>query len=156
MLGFHHFPVLRCRFQNVPVRMPFKTYHFQNLLAKNMPFLCEPEAYPSHFAPCSNFAGIILYERIVSLTCKIQCFTGAFDDHLCLETLKKLHRNEQTIIQEYSFKKNTRYMNTNFVDSLEKIRRNVSTVLKIIQETQFSQGVKLSLHIILLTLQINL
>ena len=38
----------------------FKIYRFQNLPAKNVPFLCEREAYPLHFSPFSKCAGIVL------------------------------------------------------------------------------------------------
>ena len=37
----------------------FKIYRFQNLPAKNVPFLCEREAYPSNFSPFSKCAGIV-------------------------------------------------------------------------------------------------
>ena len=37
----------------------FKIYRFQNLPAKNMPFSCEQEAYPSHFLPFSKCACIV-------------------------------------------------------------------------------------------------
>ena len=37
----------------------FKVYRFQNLPAKNVPFSCEQEAYPSHFSPFSKCAGIV-------------------------------------------------------------------------------------------------
>ena len=39
----------RCRFHKSFV----KIYRFQNLPAKNLPFSCEREAYPSHFSPFS-------------------------------------------------------------------------------------------------------
>ena len=32
----------------------FKIYRFQNLPAKNVPFSCEREAYPSHFHRFQN------------------------------------------------------------------------------------------------------
>ena len=56
MFYLHHFKVFtRCRFQNVPIRNSvFKIYHFQNLQARNVPFLCEQEAYPSHFCRFQN------------------------------------------------------------------------------------------------------
>ena len=66
MLYFHHFKVFtRCRFQDVPIRVPFsksavfKICRFQNLPAKNVPFSCEQEAYPSKFSPFSKCAGIV-------------------------------------------------------------------------------------------------
>ena len=34
-------------------------FRFQNLPAKNVPFSCEREAYPSHFSPFSKCAGIV-------------------------------------------------------------------------------------------------
>ena len=37
----------------------FKIYRFQNLPAKNVPFSCEREAYPSHFSPFSECAVIV-------------------------------------------------------------------------------------------------
>ena len=37
----------------------FKIYRFQNLPAKNVPFSCEREAYPSNFSPFSKCAGIV-------------------------------------------------------------------------------------------------
>ena len=37
----------------------FKLYRFQNLPAKNVPFSCERETYPSHFSPFSKCAGIV-------------------------------------------------------------------------------------------------
>ena len=37
----------------------FKIYRFQNLPAKNVPFSCEQEAYPSNFSPFSKCAGIV-------------------------------------------------------------------------------------------------
>ena len=37
----------------------FKIYRFQNLLAKNMQFSCEQEAYPSHFSHFSKYASIV-------------------------------------------------------------------------------------------------
>ena len=46
----------------VLVRVPFskytvfKIYHFQNVPAKNMPFSCERETYPSHCSPFSTFS----------------------------------------------------------------------------------------------------
>ena len=36
-----------------------KCDHFQNLQAKNLPFSCEQEAYPSHFSSFSKCAGIV-------------------------------------------------------------------------------------------------
>ena len=66
MFYFRHFQMFtQCRFQNVPVRVPFsksivfKIYHFQTLPAKNVPFSCEREAYPSNFSPSSKCAGIV-------------------------------------------------------------------------------------------------
>ena len=58
---FHHFQVFtRCRFQNVPDRVQFsKSTIFQNVPAKNVPFSCEREAYPSHFSPFSKCASIV-------------------------------------------------------------------------------------------------
>ena len=32
---------------------------FKNLPAKNVPFSCEREAYPSNFLPFSKFTGIV-------------------------------------------------------------------------------------------------
>ena len=37
----------------------FKIYRFRNLPAKNVPFSCEREAYPSHFSPFSKCGGIL-------------------------------------------------------------------------------------------------
>ena len=37
----------------------FKIYRFQNLPAKNVPFSCEREAYPSNFSPFSKCAGVV-------------------------------------------------------------------------------------------------
>ena len=37
----------------------FKIYRFQNLPAKIVPFSCERKAYPLHFSPFSNYAGIV-------------------------------------------------------------------------------------------------
>ena len=37
----------------------FKINRFQNLPAKNVPFSCEQEAYPSNFSPFSKCAGIV-------------------------------------------------------------------------------------------------
>ena len=37
----------------------FKIYRFQNLPAKNVPFSCEREAYPSNFSPFSKCGGIV-------------------------------------------------------------------------------------------------
>ena len=34
-------------------------FRFQNLPAKNVPFSCEREAYPSNFSPFSKCAGIV-------------------------------------------------------------------------------------------------
>ena len=66
MSCFRHFQVFRrCSFQNVPIRVPFskssvfKIYRFQNLPAKNVPFSCEQEVYPSNFSPFSKCAGIV-------------------------------------------------------------------------------------------------
>ena len=52
---------LRFRFQNLPFSKStvFKIYRFQNLPAKNVPFSCEQEAYPSHYSPFSKSAGIV-------------------------------------------------------------------------------------------------
>ena len=36
-----------------------KIYRFQNLPAKNVPFSCEREAYPSHFSSFLKCAGIV-------------------------------------------------------------------------------------------------
>ena len=38
------------RFLNLP---------FSKIAGKNVPFLCEREAYPSHFSPFSNLSGIV-------------------------------------------------------------------------------------------------
>ena len=80
MFCFHHIQVFtRCCFQNVSVRVPFSKstvfklcrqkmchfrvngrpirhifHRFQTLPAKNVPFSCEREAYPSHFSPFSK------------------------------------------------------------------------------------------------------
>ena len=37
----------------------FKICRFQNLPAKNVPFSCEQEAYPSNFSQFSKCAGIV-------------------------------------------------------------------------------------------------
>ena len=44
----------------------FKIYRFQNLPAKNVPFSCEQEAYPSNFSPFSKCAASC--ERSLSLS----------------------------------------------------------------------------------------
>ena len=45
-----------------------KIHRFQNLPATNLPFLCEQETYPSHFAPFLNCPGIVQMQSI-SLMC---------------------------------------------------------------------------------------
>ena len=37
----------------------FQIYRFRNMPAKNVPFSCEREVYPSHFSPFSKCAGIV-------------------------------------------------------------------------------------------------
>ena len=80
---FRHFQVFtRCSFPNLLIRVPFskstvfkicgqktcrfrvnrrpvrRIFHrFQNVPAKNVPFSCEQEAYPSNFSPFSKSAG---------------------------------------------------------------------------------------------------
>ena len=52
---------MQYHFQNVPVRAVFsKSTIFKSCWQNNVPFSCEREAYPSHFSPFSNSAGIDL------------------------------------------------------------------------------------------------
>ena len=61
MFSFHHFQLFtRYHFQKyADWSSVFKIYRFQNLPAKNVPFSCEQEAYPSNFSPFSKCAGIV-------------------------------------------------------------------------------------------------
>ena len=41
-------------FQNVLVKVPFSNFIVFKICRKNLPFLCEQEAYPSHFHRFQN------------------------------------------------------------------------------------------------------
>ena len=60
MFCLHHCRVSHDAVSNL-CRLGFRCqiYCFRNLPAKNVPFLCEQEAYPSHFSPFGKFAGVV-------------------------------------------------------------------------------------------------